>query len=271
MSAKKNQIDLVIFDFAGTIVDHGVFAPIEALVRVFREQGVELSYEEARGPMGIHKKDHIRALLELESIKKRWFAVNNSAPGEESVEILYSRMAEIQPDLIIEYNAPIDGLKKTFEYLRKNGIRIGGTTGYIRSMLDSALGDLKAKNIGPDYAVAADEIPAGRPAGYGCWKNAIELKAPFAYRCVKIGDTIPDILEGLNAGMWSVGVYESCNKVGLSEKGVKLLPGYPNSQVLLDAKNELLGAGAHECIPGVWAVEEVLEKISARIIRGERP
>ena len=35
---------------------------------------------------------------------------------------------------------------------------------------------------------------------------------------VKVGDTIADIESGLNAGVWSVGVTQTGNMLGLSEK-----------------------------------------------------
>ena len=55
---------LVIFDMAGTIIDHGCFAPISAFVRAFGSMGIEILVAEARGPMGLHKRDHIQTLLE---------------------------------------------------------------------------------------------------------------------------------------------------------------------------------------------------------------
>ncbi len=36
--------------------------------------------------------------------------------------------------------------------------------------------------------------------------------------CVKVDDTIPGILEGLNAGMWTVGVAASGNEMGLGRE-----------------------------------------------------
>ena len=57
------QLEAVIFDWAGTIVDFGSFAPTQIFVDAFAQAyGFELSLEEARRPMGLGKWQHIEAL-----------------------------------------------------------------------------------------------------------------------------------------------------------------------------------------------------------------
>ena len=57
------RVTAVIFDWAGTTVDHGSLAPVRTLQKLFAGRGMEVTEEEARRDMGVHKKDHIRALL----------------------------------------------------------------------------------------------------------------------------------------------------------------------------------------------------------------
>jgi phosphonoacetaldehyde hydrolase len=45
-------IKAVIFDWAGTIIDHGSRAPTEAFREIFRRSRVPITADEARGPMG---------------------------------------------------------------------------------------------------------------------------------------------------------------------------------------------------------------------------
>lgn len=56
-------ISAVIFDLAGTTVDYGSPAPAKPFVALFARHGVQISVEEARGPMGTRRRDHITALL----------------------------------------------------------------------------------------------------------------------------------------------------------------------------------------------------------------
>ena len=57
------QFECVIFDWAGTTVDYGCFAPVQAFVEVFKHYGIEPTMEEVREPMGMLKIDHIRTML----------------------------------------------------------------------------------------------------------------------------------------------------------------------------------------------------------------
>ena len=49
------KIEAVIFDWAGTTVDYGCFAPLEVFMKIFHKRGVEITVEEARKPMGLLK------------------------------------------------------------------------------------------------------------------------------------------------------------------------------------------------------------------------
>src|SRR5450631_2216194 len=59
---EKLQLKAAILDWAGTVVDHGSRAPMGAFVRAFAQFGVAISIADARGPMGMAKWDHIRAV-----------------------------------------------------------------------------------------------------------------------------------------------------------------------------------------------------------------
>ena len=77
------KIKAVIFDWAGTTVDFGCMAPVQAFVEVFRQYGIEPTMEEVREPMGMLKIDHIRTMLKMERIKELWVEKYGKEPGEE--------------------------------------------------------------------------------------------------------------------------------------------------------------------------------------------
>ena len=62
------KVSCVIMDWAGTAVDFGCFAPLNAFLRVFQEQGVTITYRQAREPMGLLKIEHINS-CESEAIE----------------------------------------------------------------------------------------------------------------------------------------------------------------------------------------------------------
>ena len=67
-----NKIEAVIFDWAGTTVDFGCFAPVNVFIEIFKEVGIEVTMEEARLPMGMLKWDHIKTMLQMERISNLW-------------------------------------------------------------------------------------------------------------------------------------------------------------------------------------------------------
>ena len=54
-----SDFDLVIFDWAGTMVDFGCRAPVAALLEAFKIQGVEISEAAARADMGMAIGTHL--------------------------------------------------------------------------------------------------------------------------------------------------------------------------------------------------------------------
>jgi len=53
------NVRAVIFDWAGTVVDHGSRSPVATLQAVFADTGIPISIGEARRDMGLAKKAHI--------------------------------------------------------------------------------------------------------------------------------------------------------------------------------------------------------------------
>ena len=88
-------IQLVVFDWAGTTIDFGCMAPAGAFVAAFAANGVDVTLAEARGPMGLHKKDHIRAMLCTASVGAKWRA----AVGRVPLLLLDSDIEENDADL----------------------------------------------------------------------------------------------------------------------------------------------------------------------------
>src|SRR3989344_3354870 len=62
---EPRKLQAIIFDWAGTTMDYGCFAPAVAFVEAFRQYGFELRIEEARVPMGLKKDVHIQEILGL--------------------------------------------------------------------------------------------------------------------------------------------------------------------------------------------------------------
>lgn len=56
------------------------------------------------------------------------------------------------------------------------------------------------------------------------YKNMCDLDVASRHSVVKFGDTIADIKEGANAGVWSVGVILGSNELALTRDEVAAMP-----------------------------------------------
>jgi phosphonoacetaldehyde hydrolase len=252
----------IIFDWAGTTVDYGSLAPVRALQRLFAGRGLDVTEDEARRDMGIHKKDHIRALLRVKI---------GGHPSEAAVAELFAEFIPMQMECLAACSAVIPGVVETVEKLRALGIRIGSTTGYTRPMLEVLLAQAAKEGYLPDCALCPDDAGAGRPWPWMCYLAAIQMRTYPMYSMIKIGDTISDIEEGLNAGMWTVGVARTGNMIGLSEEQLAALPAGEQAARASAAHRKLGDAGAHYTIDAVADFYPLLEQIEARLAKGERP
>jgi phosphonoacetaldehyde hydrolase len=88
---------------------------------------------------------------------------------------------------------------------------------------------------------------------------------------VKIGDTVPDIEEGRNAGVWTVGVTDTGNEIGMPLAESRALDPSERTRRAASAAEKLGRAGAHAVIGSVAELPAFLEALGPRISRGELP
>lgn len=267
----NGPVQAVVLDWAGTAVDYGSFAPTAVFLRLFENQGIQITAEDARSGMGLMKKDHLRTILARPAVAEAWAKVHGAPCSEADVDNLFNNFIPMQLSVLIDYAQPIPGLLEVVAELHERGIKIGSTTGYIRSMMD-VLGP-KAREAGyaPDCIVCPDEVPNGRPYPWMCYTNAMRLGVYPMQALVKVGDTLVDIEEGLNAGMWSVGLSQTGNLLGMREEEINALSKKDLKEANRRVAARLYQAGAHFVIDGIWDLPKVVNTINARLADGEMP
>jgi phosphonoacetaldehyde hydrolase len=238
------NIKLVIFDWAGTLLDFGCRAPLAAFLEAFEVAGLPISEEVARRPMGAHKRDHMREILQDAEVAHRVRTGLSREPdemfGDEIYRIFVNRLLQALP----RYAQPIPGAVETLRTLRAKGIYIGSTTGYTRAMMDALVPLANAAGLTPDALICADEVPQSRPAPWACFRLAERFGVYPMARCAKVGDTPADMAEGANSGMVCVGISESGNEVGLSVNELAALGEAERARRVRAAEERLLDAGA---------------------------
>ena len=267
----RGKIQAVLLDWAGTTMDYGCMAPAVVFVEVFKRAGVPISVEEARVPMGAHKRVHIQKITQLDSVRKRWQEKHGRLPTEKDVDAMFEAFVPLQVKCLSDYSEMIPGALKAVKAMRDRGYKIGSTTGYNTEMMKVNLRDAKKQGYEPDSTVCASDVPHARPYPYMCLQNMINLGVSPVEACVKIDDTRPGIEEGLNAGMWTIGLAVSGNEIGLPLKEVKKLPKAEFEMKRSAAYVRMYQTGAHYVVDSIADVLPCLDDIEARLARGERP
>jgi phosphonoacetaldehyde hydrolase len=261
----SGRLKAVIFDWAGTTVDYGCFAPVAVFVEVFARQGIAISTAQARAPMGLEKRDHIRAVAQMPEIDAAWRAAHGRSPNEDDIDRMYRDSVVIQTQTVTQHADLIPGALETVQRCRARGIRIGSSTGYSRAVMAALLPAAAAQGYQPDAVVCPDDVPGGRPAPWMMYQNAIQLGVyPFA-AVVKVGDTIPDIEEGLNAGAWTVAVAQTGSELGLSAAEVAALSPAELDARLAPIEDKFRRAGAHYIIRTIADLPPILDQIEGRL------
>lgn len=264
-------VKAVLFDLAGTTVDYGSLAPVGAVREVFRSRGVELSSEEARGPMGMAKRDHLLAVAAIPSVAARWGEAHGRPIETADVDAMYSDFLPLQERIIREYSQVIPGVAPAVQRLRQQGVKIGATTGYTRRLLSIVCEQAAEQGFRPDVVLGAEDVPRGRPAPFLIYAAAVQLDVYPLSSIVNVDDTAVGVAAGRNAGCWSVGVSRTGSCVGLSEEEVRMRSPAEIAERVARADERLREAGAHFVVESVAHILPVIHEIERLIACGTHP
>jgi len=272
-------------------LDYGCMAPMVVFREVYEQKKVPITEEEARAPMGAHKRVHIRKIGEIPSVAERWKEVHGREQTEKDIDEMFEIFQPMQLGCLKDYSTLIPGTLETAAYCRKRGIKMGSTTGYTGEMMDVLLQEAVRQGYVPDCSVTATGhisklagdaseakysksqvyIPEGRPAPWMCTLNALEMNVYPFHLCVKIDDTVPGIEEGANARMWTIGLAKSGNEIGKDEKEIVKMDRAELTKLLSGAYDRMYTAGADFVVDTIAEVPPVLDEIKWKLERNSKP
>ena len=258
------MIEAVIFDWAGTTVDYGCFAPVQAFMEAFGHFGIEVTMEETRRPMGMLKIDHIRAMLKMDRIAKLWEETHRRAWTDEDVHAIYEQVEPKLLSILDRCSSPKPFVLDAVAELRRMGLKIGSTTGYTDKMMEIVVPEAAKQGYCPDCWFSPDSTGgAGRPYPYMIFRNMEQLRLSSVKAIVKAGDTVSDIKEGVNAGAWSVGIIEGSSELGFSEKEWERLSASEKTAAAKRAEASFRNAGAHFVIQNMAELPGLVRMLGA--------
>lgn len=143
------------------------------------------------------------------------------------------------------------------------GIKIGSTTGYNQQMANLVNDAAKEQGLVVDALVnVSDTNDIGRPYPYMIFKCMEELEIVSVDQVMKVGDTTVDIEEGINAGIYSVGLIEGSSQLGLDEDEVKALSASEKEERYPQVKEAYEKAGAHEVVTSLADIADLVERLN---------
>lgn len=212
------KIEAVIFDWAGTTVDFGCFAPVMTFMELFKEYGIEATLEETRKPMGMLKWDHIKTMLEMPNIKAQWVAKYQRPVEDKDIDEMHDTFTKNLMKILDQHCDIKPYTLECVSTLRNMGIKIGSTTGYTDEMMSIVTRVANENGYRPDYWITPNSVHNhGRPYPYMIFHNMEALLVKNARHVIKVGDTISDIQEGMAAGVITVGILEGSSMMGLTK------------------------------------------------------
>lgn len=253
----------VVFDWAGTTIDFGSFAPTGAFVGAFEQFGIDLSVAQARAQMGLPKWDHIAALLQVPEINAQWVERTGRWPGAQEVEQIYQVFVPMNEAAVADHATLVPGTAEAVAALRGRGLKIGSTTGYTRSIMKPVLPLAEAQGYAPDNLVCSDDLKEGRPGPLGMYQCFVDLAVYPPAAVVKVDDTAPGIAEGVAAGCLTVGVALSGNLVGKTAAQLAALTQAEIAPLREAATRHLRAAGADHVIDTVADLPDLLASLSS--------
>jgi phosphonoacetaldehyde hydrolase len=259
---EPTRLRAVLFDWAGTTIDYGSRAPTEVFVEIFRRAGIEIATAEARGPMGMAKRDHIAAIAAMPRVAEAWRARHGRLPADADVARMYAEFLPLQGEILARGVDVIPGVPEAVADCRRRGLAIGSTTGYTRALMDAVAPLAAQGGYAPDVIVCPDEVRGGRPAPWLNFRAAELLDVYPMSAVVVVDDTTVGIEAGRNAGAWTVAVSQTGNALGLSQAEVDGLDPAELRARLGAITTTFRELGADFVIPSVADLPQILDQIA---------
>ncbi|MBE0633928.1 HAD-IA family hydrolase [Candidatus Bathyarchaeota archaeon] len=186
-----SRIKLVVFDMAGTTVDDevdGLPLVLKSYDDALRSHGVEVPMEALNAQRGRDKWTVIKEL------------------GGDKAEAIYSAFIGVLSQNITKVRE-VEGTADTFRFLREHGVRVVASTGFpveIAEPMIEHLGWLRNELI--DGWVCSEQVGASRPDPAMIVSSMKKYGVSDPRAVMKVDDTVKGIEEGVNAGVYTVGV-----------------------------------------------------------------
>jgi phosphonoacetaldehyde hydrolase len=221
-----NQHNFVIFGLPGIFVDYGRRVSISAYTEVFKKLGIQsITPKNIKNNMGIEVREHVKQLLLEPNILSEYLKIYECVPTEYLYDMLTQKInSKLMPD-IFNYSYITSGSVELTQWLHRKNIKVGITSEYNKDITDYIVKELKFKGVHIDAYVAVDEVRISKPAPWQAKFLMQNLDVDHNTTTgIKIGDTVPDIIEAKKIGFTSCNTILSSGYMGFCNYQLKHVP-----------------------------------------------
>lgn len=260
-------------------MDQGCQVTTAAIQNVFRQRGIEITEAEAnsRSAKAAHKADAtskksaLRHVM-LTTCAEKWKAATGAEPTEWDLEALWKTFAAAVRDEVSKAKA-VRSAADVVRTFQRTGTKVAITSDFGSDQMEPWLRVAHAEGFEFDGSLSCADVPnpgssstwmCVPPAPWRCHTLAAQMNIFPMDSIVRVSSTDYGIEEGLNAGMWTV---------ALTTTGVMspLRLGESEAERADRVSGGFYRLGAHFVIDGIWALPRVIDEITARMNRGEKP
>lgn len=199
---KKLRLEFILFDMIGTTVQDvqtGKSLILDSFQKAFSLNGYDIHYDllnQQRGKSKIVAIEHILSIRQLDLTLKNKIYI-------DFMNLLNESVTDFQE---------IAAASNIFHLLKAQGIKIGIGSGLPHSFMLKIMHHLNWEIANFDYIGSSDTLGIGRPDPIMILDAMQQLGLTDKRAILKIGDTLVDVQEGKNAGVWTAMVLTGTQK-----------------------------------------------------------
>lgn len=253
------KIEAVIFDWAGTMVDYGCFAPQSALMKVMKSYNMPLNSDALRLREEMCTVKGIKEVVKSAGFMRYWKEGHDERPTNKEWTEIYAKFLKELKKSVLQFAGFHPYVSETIRMLKARNVKIGSTTSYPADIVKGLQSLAKKQGCQPACCAVPDKF--GRPYPYMLFENMKKLNILSVENVIKVGDSTLDILEGKNAGIFSIGVVEGSYELGCTKEAYEAMPIQERHTFYRNAEEKFRKAGADLVIASMKELPDAIRLI----------
>ena len=245
------NVNCILFNLNNILLNYDSNCSTNSLISMFRNNNIMVSSTLIKEKKDSNIETHILNILSEIEINNKWVTFNKTKPNLQTINYLVNEYNKIYENSKKYHFTIKPCIKSIFDDIKQYDILIGLTTNISNNII---IQEFKKKYIKLDSVVYNENINNN---SHMIYQNMINLNIETINSVIKVDNNIQGIKQGINAGCWTVGIYEY--DTNMYENTIE------KENIEQKTRNRLIHAGADFVIPNLSYLPEVIEKINSQM------